>query len=68
MPEKTTIRALKMGEFFTKNPVPEPNMRQVWVRGEYDRSVKKYWCYRFWDVCDGAYFPASREVFTEFTF
>ena len=68
MANKTTIRALKKGDFFTKKDIDEPTHYQVWVRGEYDRTEKKFWCWRFWDVCDGAYFPASREVYTDFTF
>lgn len=42
--EKTTIKQLNRDQFFTLNPVEEPKESQVWVRGDYDRSTKKYEC------------------------
>ena len=40
------IKDLKKGAFFTKKPVDNPKESQVWIRGEYDRSEKKYECTR----------------------
>jgi hypothetical protein len=62
------IRNLKKGDFFTKKPLDNPKESQVWMRGEYDRSQKKYECTRFDDMCTSCYLPGDRDVYTEFTF
>lgn len=63
-----TIKQLKQGEYFTKKPIEYPTEKQVWIRGEYDRELKKYECYCFNDVNKFCYIPGNKEVFTEFTF
>lgn len=63
-----TVKDLKKGEYFTKKQIEFPSDRQVWVRGEYDRSEKRYECYRFADVCDICYMSGSKEVYTDFIF
>lgn len=63
-----TIKQLKQGEYFTKKPVEIPKESQVWIRGEYDRELKKYECYNFADINKFCYIPGNKEVFTEFTF
>ena len=35
------IKELKKGEFFTLKPTNEPKENQVFIRGDYDRSMKK---------------------------
>lgn len=62
------IKDLKKGAFFTKKPVDNPKESQVWIRGEYDRSEKKYECTRFDDISCSCFLPGSKEVFTDFTF
>ena len=62
------LRDLKKGEFFTLRPIAEPQEKQVYIRGEYDRSTKKYTCTRFSDISDGRDFSGSRDVYTDFTF
>lgn len=62
------IKDLKKGAFFTKKAIDEPRDSQVWIRGDYDRSAKKYECQRFDDVGTFCYLPGGREVFTDFTF
>ena len=62
------IKNLKKGDFFTKKPLDNPKESQVWMRGEYDRSQKKYECTRFDDMCTSCYLPGDKEVFTDFTF
>lgn len=57
------IADLKKGEYFTLF-----NGSPVWVRGEYDRSLKKYSCYRFDDVCHERFYDGSKLVFTDFEF
>lgn len=67
---KTTIKELKRGEFFTlkdygENSVPE---NSVWIRGEYERTSKKYSCYKFADMNHENFFKGDRIVYTEFEF
>lgn len=40
----------------------------VWVRGEYDRSTKRYSCYKFSDVCHENLFKGDKQIFTDFIF
>ena len=63
-----TIKELKKGQYFTKKAIDEPTEKQVWIRGDYDRSQKKYECVRFDDICQCCYLKGSVEVFTDFTF
>ena len=63
-----TVKELKKGEFFTKKPIENPTERQVFIRGEYDRTQKKYECTRFDDVSACCYLKAGTEVYTDFTF
>ena len=63
-----TIRELKKGEFFTLKPIAEPKENQVYIRGEYDRSVKKYICAKFSDICSERFLKGDKEVYTDFTF
>ena len=62
------VRDLKKGDFFTKKNITEPKESQVWIRGEYDRSEKRYECQRFDDACVFCYLPGDREIYTGFTF
>lgn len=62
------LKELKKGDFFTKRDIANPSDHQVWIRGEYDRSEKKYECTRFDDCCDCCYLPGNKEVFTNFVF
>ena len=49
--EQKLLKDLKKGEFFTKKPIEEPKETQVFIRGEYDKSEKKYEITRFSDFC-----------------
>lgn len=66
--EKTTIKQLKRDQFFTLNPVEEPKESQVWVRGDYDRSTKKYECSKFEDISHFREFNGDKVVYTDFIF
>lgn len=66
--EKKTIKDLKKGEFFTRKAIDNPTETQVWIRGDYDRTEKKYECTRFDDICRTAYFKGTAPAYTEFTF
>lgn len=63
-----TVKELSKGDFFTKRNIKYPNENQVWVRGDYDRSERRYECHRFGDVNDTQYLPGNRVVFCEFEF
>jgi hypothetical protein len=63
-----TIKELKKGDYFTIKPIENPTEKQVYVRGEYDRSSKTYSCYRFDDICSFREFKADKVVYTDFTF
>ena len=63
-----TVKELKKGDFFTKKPIETPKDRQVFIRGNYDRTQKKYECVRFDDINVCCYLKGGTEVYTDFTF
>lgn len=63
-----TIKQLKQGEFFTKKPIEYPTDSQVWIRGEYDRELKKFECVAFSDMNKTCYIAGNKEIFTDFIF
>ena len=63
-----TVKELKKGDYFTLKPIEEPKESQVYVRGEYDRSEKKYSCYKFSDVNAERFYKGDKEVYTDFIF
>ena len=63
-----SIRDLKQGEFFTLRPIAEPTENQVYIRGAYDRSARKYECGKFSDISYSRLFNGSKMVYTDFTF
>ena len=54
--------------WFTLKPIAEPKDTQVYIRGCYDRSEKKYWCYKFSDINSGRFISGEKEVYTDFIF
>lgn len=62
------VKQLKEGEFFTKKQIADPSDDQVWIRGNYIRTEKKYECINFDDANRYCYLPADKEVFTNFVF
>lgn len=62
------IKELKKGTYFTKKAIEYPKENQVWVRGDYDRSIKAYECYNFADICKSCYIKADKDVYTDMTF
>lgn len=66
--EKKMLKELKKGEYFTCKPIEEPKESQVYIRGEYDRSLKKYCCIQFSDICNEKTFKGDKEVYVGFTF
>ena len=65
----TTIRQLKKGDFFTLKPYgDEPDARRVYIRGEYDRSSRRYCCNKFDDYNAWSLKRGDRIVYTDFIF
>lgn len=62
------VKDMKMGELFTLRQIDNPTDSQVYVRGEYDKSERKYICYKWSDVNMTRLFKGDKEVFTDFTF
>ena len=62
------IKDLKKGDFFTKKQIEDPSEDQVWIRGDYDRTEKKYECVCFGDANRCCYVDGNKEVFTDFIF
>ena len=64
------LRDMKRGEFFTKGakPISEPKENQVWVRGDYVRSLGAYECYRWDDVNHITFISGKTLVYDEFVF
>lgn len=63
-----TVKELKKGQFFTLKQIEEPTESQVYIRGEYERSSKKYSCGKFSDISCGKMLKGDRVVYTDFTF
>lgn len=70
--KQTTIKALKVGEFFTLKPYDDTEnevpSRLVWVRGEYDKGSKTFSCYKFDDINHESFFKGSRIVYSDIYF
>lgn len=66
--QEVELGSLDKGTYFTLNPISEPRESQVYVKDIYDRSSKKYWCYKFSDINDGREFPKNKKVYINFTF
>lgn len=62
------LKDLKRGEYFTLKPITNPSEYQVCIKGDYDRSVKKYDCSCFHDISLNRYIDGNRIVYTDFTF
>lgn len=62
------IAELHQGDFFTKKPIEDPKESQVWIRGAYDRSQKKYECQNFADANRFCFLKRDAEVYTDLVF
>lgn len=60
--KKVKIKELKSGEYFRLQP---NDNAPLWVRGEYDRSSKKYGCYYYDDVNHESFMRGERTVYVE---
>lgn len=66
--KEVRLKDLKKGDFFTLKPIEEAKERQVWIRDEYNRSERKYECYKFVDFCHFHLWKGDKKVFTDFYF
>ena len=63
------LKDLKKGDFFTLKDYGEfPDESRVYIRGDYERSEKKYSCSKFTDFCYETFKKGSTKVYTDFTF
>lgn len=62
------LSTLKKGDLFTLKPIEEPTESQVYIRDDYDRSLKKYDCYKFSDICQYRSFKGDKIVYVDFYF
>lgn len=66
--EQKKVRELKIGELFTRKPIEFPKESQVYIRGEYCRSDKRYSCTHWADISWSSGFKGDTVVYTGFTF
>lgn len=59
-----SVKSLQKGDFFKL----KPNSREVYIRGDYDRSERKYDCDVFSDISKNRYFKGEKQVFIAFEF
>ena len=62
------LKELKKGDWFTLKPISEPKESQVYIRGDYDRSDKKYSCCKWSDVNYERFLKGTTKVYTDFIF
>lgn len=62
------LKDFKKGEYFTLKNVEYPNDSQVWIKGEYDRSLRAYECTNFSDISRFKYITGNTYVYDEFIF
>ena len=68
-PTEVEIREIAAGEFFTLRDYGEsPDESRVYIRGDYDRSEKKYEAVKFNDCNHYTYLKPTRKVYVGFTF
>lgn len=61
---RTTVKSLKPGDFFKLSPTS----KTVYIRGAYDRSLRKYECQKYDDINSWQYLRGDRIAYTDFTF
>ena len=64
------LKELKFGEYFCIRPHHEELVtgKQVYIKGEYNRSTKKYICGRCDDISYSREFRGSLDVYQDFTY
>ena len=64
------LKELKHGDFFTRKSMNgrEAKESQVYIKDDYDRSTKKYWCQKWNDISKGIELKGDTEVYQDFIF
>ena len=62
---KTTLKDIKKGEFFR---LTDSETATVYIKGDYDRSERKFEVSKFYDMNDFKFMNGTRTVFIGFTF
>ena len=64
------LKELKRGEYFTRKAMYEQEAKpsQVYIKEDYDRNTKKYWCQRWDDISKGIELKGDTEVYQDFIF
>lgn len=62
------IKDLKVGQWFTLKHIEYPTGSQVYIRGKYDRSERKYECGRFDDHSYSRMLSGDRIAYLDFLF
>ena len=66
--KQVMLKEVKKGDYFTLNPIENPSENQVYVREDFDRIDKVYWCSKFNDICCCRYLKGDKVVYVGFTF
>lgn len=61
---KKPLKEVKSDEFF----ILSANSKKVYVKAEYDRSERAYWCDEYEDICEGKYIKGNKLVIVGFTY
>ena len=64
------LKELKKNDIFSRKPLnnKEAKPSQVYIKGDYDHSSKKYWCQKWNDISSGMELKGDTEVYQDFTF
>ena len=64
------LKELKKDDVFSRKPLnnQEALASQVYIKGEYDRISKKYWCQKWDDISKGMELKGDTEVYQDFIF
>jgi hypothetical protein len=64
------LKDLSKGEYFTRKSLngQEAKPSQVYIKDDYDRSSKKYWCQKWNDISSGIELKGDTEVYQDFIF
>ena len=64
------VKELKKGDYFTTRPMHEKEVdaKYVFIKGDYNKSLKKYECMKFCDISSWKDFNPDQEVYQDFIF
>lgn len=62
------LKSLKKGAWFTVKPIAEPTDKQVYIKDDYDRDLKKFMCGRCDDISYSTFFKGNKLVYDDSNF